>query len=727
MPDNASSSGLNENHVRHVVTTFRYIDELLSKAEHIMAAAGAPSPFQEYADDTTPLQRKVTHDYVIRLREMMSRNLEELHIPRPAPVTRALWAARNAVTFANIALAEMESKQMRGYGKMSESAAQKIDAIVVELRSAVEKLDDYLAQGAGVDLQARLKRLEATSAEAALLRELERIITAHGLVEFRNAVVMLLERMEHGAFEIGVFGRVSSGKSSLLNHLLDGDYLPVGVTPVTAVPTRISFGPSPKVIVEFADHRPQTVELSALADFATEQQNPGNAKHVSRIRVELPAARLREGITFVDTPGLGSLATGGAEETVAYLPRCDLGLVLVDAASALTREDLKIIEALYRAGATAMVLVSKTDLLQPADRERAMAYVQQQIRAEINIETPVHPMSVVGADASLCDAWFASELRPLLDSHRELAAASLRRKIGGLREALLAALRRRVARTSSLPNRRIPFGTPSGDPATQKPSKSGGLEFHETAGLETCATDDAAQREEVERELRNVPLLLETTRREAEEQARRLRESADRVVEIVAGELAAAWLARDGRAVNPAALVSATVARLLAEESAQVRRRVEQTRGRLAELLLAAARAAAWPAAVLQDLPKPAGLPLSDVSGFASRLALRRPAMIALLGSKALRRQVRAQLREQAGSELDDLLRVFSQRLVDWVKQSFAELETAFSANAGMFQSQSFRRETSPATASDDGLLRNDLQLLERWGQPETRQLEPVT
>jgi hypothetical protein len=107
-----------------------------------------------------------------------------------------------------------------------------------------------------------------------------------------------------------------------LNHLLGGDYLPVNVTPVTAVPTRITFGSRPQVFVEFADSRPQVVELSALAEFATEQRNPGNERHVSRIRVEAPAATLREGITFVDTPGLGSLATSGAEETVAYCTNC---------------------------------------------------------------------------------------------------------------------------------------------------------------------------------------------------------------------------------------------------------------------------------------------------------------------------------------------------------------------------------------------------------------------
>ena len=49
---------------------------------------------------------------------------------------------------------------------------------------------------------------------------------------------------------------------------------------------------------------------------------------------------MTDGVVLVDTPGIGSLATFGAAETMAYLPRCDLGIVLVDAASILNREDM---------------------------------------------------------------------------------------------------------------------------------------------------------------------------------------------------------------------------------------------------------------------------------------------------------------------------------------------------------------------------------------------------
>ena len=81
MNDETETHGFSEHHQRHVRTTFQYIDKLLSEAEHTMADAGSPSPFRTHSDDARPIQRKVTHDYILRIREAMRRVMEELNIP----------------------------------------------------------------------------------------------------------------------------------------------------------------------------------------------------------------------------------------------------------------------------------------------------------------------------------------------------------------------------------------------------------------------------------------------------------------------------------------------------------------------------------------------------------------------------------------------------------------------------------------------------------------------
>ena len=68
---------------------------------------------------------------------------------------------------------------------------------------------------------------------------------------------------------------------------------------------------------------------------------------------------------------------------------------------------------------------------------------------------------------------------------------------------------------------------------------------------------------------------------------------------------------------------------------------------------------------------------------------------------------------------LHDFLGVYSRRLTEWAKESFTELETAFSASAGMFSAQLARHQTAPpgeAAPNHDGLAK-DILRLERWGQ----------
>jgi hypothetical protein len=142
---------MNKNHQRHLLSTFQYVDNLLSEMERLMASAASASPFQEYSQDATPLQRKVTHDHVVRVREAMRRILDELKIPRKPPISSATWAARSYMSFAGIAIAEIGSKYMRGYGELSEEDARTMDRIVAELNAELARITNYLAEGTTAD------------------------------------------------------------------------------------------------------------------------------------------------------------------------------------------------------------------------------------------------------------------------------------------------------------------------------------------------------------------------------------------------------------------------------------------------------------------------------------------------------------------------------------------------------------------------------------------------
>ena len=440
----SETGDLNESHRRRLLANAQYADKLLSDLEEILNASESKSPFPKYRPDVSLHQTRLIRGHISRFRDHLSRVLSAIGLEHDGARFGSLHSIRVTLTFVRIAVQEMAPEHLRGYGELSDGAASELRGMCTELEGLIDSLERNLALGAAVDLQARLDRLLRTTREADLLRLLDRIIGEDELAEFRSALLNVVEKIESPHFEIAVFGRVSSGKSSLLNHVLATDVLPVGVNPITAVPTRLIFGRDARLAVTFADRQLRHCPIDDLVEYASEERNPGNDLGVSRLIVELPSARLQDGLVLVDTPGLGALATAGAAETLSYLPQCDLGILLISAVNPINEEDLNTIYALSQAGIPVMGLLSKADLLSPADREKALAYTKKEVLANLGLRIEVYPVSTVAQDEGLLEDWFHHHMAPLFGRHRELAQQSIRRKAGALREAVMAALRSKL-------------------------------------------------------------------------------------------------------------------------------------------------------------------------------------------------------------------------------------------------------------------------------------------
>lgn len=656
---------LNESQRRHLLTSVEYADELLSEIEEILNATASKSPFPKYQVDLKPAQGKMVQDYIARIRAQMLRVLEGQGIGPRGPQVGAIHSIRVQLAFVRIALTEIGPRYMRGFGEIPESAIADLNGLVAELNTLVDRLDVYLAQGLGQDLGARIERLQWAGDELDVLLRIERVVSAQGLVEFRPKLASILERLENKRFEIAVFGQVSSGKSSLLNHILDVDVLPVGVNPITAVPTRLISGPERRLTVAFADHRVERFELTALPDFVMEQRNPGNSKGVTKIVVELPAKRLSEGIVFVDTPGLGSLATSGAAETHAYLPQCDLGVVLISAGSTLGREDLATIQTLYEAGVPASILLSKADLLSEQDRKSALAYIAEQIQGRLGLTLKVLPVSVVDHAAASLDAWFEEQIAPLYERYQQLAGESVRRKIGALRESVEAALRSELGRAEG--------GTRPSDVEKLRRIEK---EMRRTAGRipeETSACLQIA--DEVEK-------LAPAAQREA----------AFRIVER--------W--RQGQNAGPD-IVTTALSETAAVEAGQLYERLDLIARETAGALQETARQlnVTEPPQEEDLVPALRGMPQLDFGGQVP-LFMRSP-LLSVSPALAMT-LVQMRLKRLLGPEISEAFRSYSRVLNAWTRKTIAEIQSRFDLHADTYRAQLSRHigssEASPETAA---------------------------
>ena len=676
MPEDASNS-LNANHERRLSVTCRHIDKLLSDMEGALNAAASKVAFPQYVSDLAPAQRRVIEDYITRIRAQLVRVLDGQHIERPVadiPVSRSLHAV---LTFIDIAVEELKPEYMRGYGQVPAAAAVELNGIAGELRGLVNQLDQYVTRGSKEDLQRRLERLEQSGDEVALLHKLESIITGHGLVEFRSTLSMILDRLEDNSFEIAIFGRVSSGKSSLLNAILETDILPVGVTPITAVPTRITYGKSPVVMVWFANRTPEEFDISRLPEFVAEQLNPGNEKHVTRILVRLASPRLEDGVIFVDTPGLGSLATRGAAETLAYLPRCDMGVVLIDAGSTLTPDDLQTIRILYEAAIPATVLLSKADLLGPQDRTRIIEYVKQHIKGELNLDLPVHPVSVMAQERGLLAQWFANDIAPLYNQRQELKLRSVRRKIGALRQSVEFALRSRLRKKDQM------------------------------------SPQNVEQLRDVERELRQASGKLEEVKKIARQISDEIDVLSRKAIRRAAASLVESWRApghpQDGREVVVASLTPA-----VEEKTEMLRRFMAALAHELHDSLASTAKVLDMKdgpseeefSSLLREMP---AFDLGEV-----RFSMNRPSVVLWFGRGVSESLVANRLTKAIAPQLSNALSAYRALLHDWAERTLTQVQRRFDAYANSYRAQAERSvETQDIAPEQEDVVRRDLEAIE--------------
>jgi len=148
---------------------------------------------------------------------------------------------------------------------------------------------------------------------------------------------------------VAVFGRFQ-GRQEFVSSIISRDRpcLPIGVVPLTAVITRLHYGPDEKAEVQFLDGHVETVPVSDIGLFVGENENPENRKQVAAVEVELPELKPFAPLQFVDTPGLGSAFAHNNRVALNWLPNVGAALMAVSSDAPLSERDLALLDKLRR-------------------------------------------------------------------------------------------------------------------------------------------------------------------------------------------------------------------------------------------------------------------------------------------------------------------------------------------------------------------------------------------
>jgi hypothetical protein len=213
-----------------------------------------------------------------------------------------------------------------------------------------------------------------------MLRAALHLAHSCGDADAENQARDLLARLAGDRFRLAVMGQFSRGKSTLMNALLGGAYLPMGALPMTSVITTVRYGTRPKAMIRRQQAAlPVEVPLGQVAEFVGASSVRRAETRVATVEVEVPAEILRLGFEFIDTPGVGSALIASTAATRRFLPQADAVIFVTGFDSPLTEAEADLLADASRQAGRLLLVLNKRDLVSGHDAADVEDFVRHHL------------------------------------------------------------------------------------------------------------------------------------------------------------------------------------------------------------------------------------------------------------------------------------------------------------------------------------------------------------
>jgi hypothetical protein len=222
-----------------------------------------------------------------------------------------------------------------------------------------------------------------------MLRAALHLARSRGDAEAEEQARALLARLSADRFRLAVVGQFSRGKSTLMNALLGGAYLPMGALPMTSVITTVRYGSHPKAMVRRHQAAlPVEVPLAGVAEFVAASSLRRAEMRVATVEVQVPAEILRLGFEFVDTPGVGSAIATSTATTRQFLPEADAVIFVTGFDSPLTEAEAGFLAEAYRHAGKLFLVLNKRDLVEDREAADVRDFVRRRLSEDLGVSQP---------------------------------------------------------------------------------------------------------------------------------------------------------------------------------------------------------------------------------------------------------------------------------------------------------------------------------------------------
>lgn len=220
---------------------------------------------------------------------------------------------------------------------------------------------------------------------------------AYGRPDLKSRLERNLEKIGDPNVQVVIVGEFKQGKSSLINALVNAKVCPVDDDIATSVPTVLSHGEEKGAVAVLrsvsnpeADPIRHPISFEQVPSYATELGTNDPNYTVDGVEITLPRKLLANGLTLVDTPGVGGLGSAHATAALGALSVADAAIFVSDASQEFTRAEMDFLAQARELCPHVVCIMTKTDFY-PAWRR--VLEINQGHLQRANIKIAITPVS----------------------------------------------------------------------------------------------------------------------------------------------------------------------------------------------------------------------------------------------------------------------------------------------------------------------------------------------
>ncbi len=164
------------------------------------------------------------------------------------------------------------------------------------------------------------------------------------------------------------------------------------------------------------------IGIDDIGHYITEHGNPGNVKGVKDVDAYVDSPLLNKGVTFIDTPGIGSTYADNTRTTYDLMSKLDAAIIVMGSDPPIGQNELDLIKEVRRYVDMIFFVQNKIDIVSREECRETLLFSRAVIKDSLDMDVRIYPVSSKKGLNAKClkdAAMFAESGFPVLEMDLE--------------------------------------------------------------------------------------------------------------------------------------------------------------------------------------------------------------------------------------------------------------------------------------------------------------------